>query len=88
MHAIIILLNTLSLKSEHSVFICGDSVLLFGVGYAQHIRDELSEIKILQNLQMARLCDIAGKNMFVTSHICTNNFIQELFGMFCCRSQS
>ena len=32
------------------------------VGYAQHIRDELSEIKILQNLQMARLCDIAGKN--------------------------
>ena len=31
------------------------------VGYAQHIRDELSEIKILQNLQMARLCDIEGK---------------------------
>lgn len=29
------------------------------LGYAQHIRDELSEIKILQNLQMARLCDIA-----------------------------
>ena len=31
------------------------------VGYAQQIRDELSEIKILQNLQMARLCDIEGK---------------------------
>lgn len=29
------------------------------LGYGQHIRDELSEINILQNLQMARLCDIA-----------------------------
>ena len=37
-------------------------VPFYFVGYAQHIRDELSEIKILQNLQMARLCDIAGKN--------------------------
>ena len=31
------------------------------VGYAQHIRDELGEINIFQNLQMARLYDIAGK---------------------------
>lgn len=82
MHAIITLLSILSLKIEHSVFICGDSVLLFDVGYAQHIRDELSEIKILQNLQMARLCDIAGKNMFMTSHVCTNNFIQKLLECF------
>ena len=35
--------------------------MTFFVGYAQHIRDELSEIKILQNLQMARLCHIEGK---------------------------
>ena len=34
-------------------------------GYAQHIRDGLGEINILQNLQMARLCDIAGAMMFV-----------------------
>ncbi|PFX15030.1 IQ domain-containing protein H [Stylophora pistillata] len=35
------------------------------LGYAQHIRDELSEIKILQNLQMARLCDIADPKVEV-----------------------
>ncbi|KAJ7365834.1 hypothetical protein OS493_002555 [Desmophyllum pertusum] len=35
------------------------------LGYAQHIRDELSEINILQNLQMARLCDIADPKVEV-----------------------
>lgn len=38
------------------------------IGYGQHIRDELSEINILQNLQMARLCDIAGKNVSYNSY--------------------
>ena len=31
------------------------------LGYSPHIREILDEISILQNLQMARLCDIVGK---------------------------
>ena len=56
------------------------------VGYAQHIRDELSEINILQNLQMARLCDIAGKNVKICT-LCTNFCTHGNFEMFHYRPQ-
>lgn len=58
---------------------------MFRVGYAQHIRDELSEIKILQNLQMARLCDIAGKNMLNALHVfaCTTRTISFMKFLTC-----
>lgn len=35
------------------------------LGYPQHIRDGLSEMNILQNLQMARLCDIIDAQVTV-----------------------
>ncbi|KAK2552797.1 IQ domain-containing protein H, partial [Acropora cervicornis] len=35
------------------------------LGYPQHIREGLSEINILQNLQMTRLCDIIDPNVHV-----------------------
>lgn len=31
------------------------------VGYPQHVRDSLNDLPLFQNLQMARLCDIAGE---------------------------
>ena len=35
-------------------------LVCISLGYPQHVRDNLADLPMLQNLQMARLCDIAG----------------------------
>ncbi len=39
-------------------------LVCFSLGYPQHVRDNLGDLPMLQNLQMARLCDIAGMIVF------------------------
>ncbi|EDO37640.1 predicted protein, partial [Nematostella vectensis] len=48
------------------------------MGYPQHIRDDLSNISLLQNLQMARLCDIADPKVEVI-YICPVEVNEEVY---------
>ncbi|KAK3732917.1 hypothetical protein QZH41_012675, partial [Actinostola sp. cb2023] len=53
-------------------------VTQFQYGFAQHIRDELSDINLLQNLQMGRLCDIADPKVEVI-YICPVEINEEVY---------
>lgn len=45
----------------------------FFLGYPQHVRDRLSDLPLFQNLQMARLCDLAGRKFLLAWFLLVND---------------